>query len=319
MASSMATRAGSRSSRLTSMRMAWNVRLAGWPPRAAGGGRDGVAHDGGELAGGLDRPVGHDGARRCGWRSARRRARCSTRTSSTSGYPFTTSAADHCSVGVHPHVERTVVAVGEPALGPVELAARTTPRSNRTPEHWLGLEIGHDGVEVVEPGVAQGDPVTEGSEHLGRRRQCRRVPVDPEELEVGPGLEQQPGVAAAAERGVHQHAGWDGPEDLDDPVGHHRHVVELGHWHRDSTRLRYRTPGGSVISLICSPPAGGCRRDVSPTSETEAGGVGAVHLADRETADERRLEYLVRPFLASFPSWFVVLGSALARSGCLRR
>src|SRR4051794_28889521 len=44
-----------------------------------------------------------------------------------------------------------------------------------------------------------------------------------------------------------------------------------------------------AVSLICSPPAGGCRRDVSPTSETEAGGVGAVHLADRETADERGL------------------------------
>ena len=40
-------------------------------------------------------------------------------------------------------------------------------------------------------------------------------------------------------------------------------------------------------SLIGSPPAGGCRRDVSPTSETEAGGVGAVHLAGRKAADER--------------------------------
>ena len=136
--------------------------------------------------------------------------------------------------------------------------------------------------EVVEAGVAEGDPVAEGGEHLGGGGRASRVLVDPQEPEIGSGLEQEPGVPATSQRGIHQDPGWDRPEQLDD-----RGRPSPGWWWKALvmlSSLRSRLPVGS---LICSPPAGGCRRDVSPTGETEAGGVGAVHLADRETADER--------------------------------
>ena len=47
-----------------------------------------------------------------------------------------------------------------------------------------------------------------GARTSRRGRQRRRVPVDPDQEQVGPGLEQQPGVAAAADRGIHQHTRW---------------------------------------------------------------------------------------------------------------
>ena len=96
-----------------------------------------------------------------------------------------------------------VVAVGEAPLGPVELRRRD-PEVEEDAGDGVDPELGHDGVEVVEPSVPQGDPVAEGGEDRGGRRQRRRVPVDPDQREVGPGLEQQPGVAATADRGVHQ-------------------------------------------------------------------------------------------------------------------
>ena len=129
---------------------------------------------------------------------------------------------------VHPHVDGTVVAIGEPALTLVELRRGNAEIEEDTGD-WFRLEIGHDGVEVVEPSVPEGDTVTERGKGLRRCRQCRRVPIDPDQVQVGPGFQQQPSMSPAADRRIHQHTRGHGPEDLDDLLGHHRHVVELGH------------------------------------------------------------------------------------------
>ena len=111
------------SSPLTSIRIAWNVRLAGWPPVRRAGGRDRRRHDRRQLRCRLDRPGGDD------------------RPGDAVGEALVAVLADHArqlvlgvavddvvggprGVGVHAHVERPLVAVREPALGAVELRRR---------------------------------------------------------------------------------------------------------------------------------------------------------------------------------------------------
>ncbi len=119
------------------------------------------------------------------------------------------------------------------------------------------LEIAHDGSEAVEACVAEGDPVAEGCEHLGGGGESLGVLVDPQEAEIGSGLEQEPGVPGTSQRGIHQDPGWDRPEQVDDAVGHHRLVVEsAGH-----ALVTGWLPAGSLIG---SPPVGSCRQDFSP-------------------------------------------------------
>ena len=268
------------SSRFTSMRMAWNVRLAGWPPRATGRRGDGVPHDARRA-----RPSSRSGApprwpRRCGWRSARRRG------PEHAGQLARSVAVDD--VGrrpgrrrVHPHVERAVVAVAEPTLGLVELR-RADPEVEEHTGDWCRCELGHDVSRWSNRACAASPGRRRAARARGRGRECLGVPVDPDQARRA-GFEQQPGVSSTADRRIHHHARGHRPEELDDLLGHHRGGGEIGR----SRCLDARRPGSP--SLTCSPPAGGCRRDFSPTGETEAGGVGAVHLADRETAGERQV------------------------------
>ena len=94
--------------------------LGGVTAGAPGRSRDGVSHDVGQLGGGGDRSGGDDGP------------------SDATGVALVAEVAQHGGqaglgivvhdrrrrqrrIGVHPHVERPVVAVAEPPLGPIEL------------------------------------------------------------------------------------------------------------------------------------------------------------------------------------------------------
>ena len=77
-----------------------------------------------QLGRGLDRRRAGGGARsraRCRARSAPRRTRGRSRASRASGHSFTTVRASSSCGGVHAHVERRVVGVGEAALARVHL------------------------------------------------------------------------------------------------------------------------------------------------------------------------------------------------------
>ena len=114
----------------------------------------------------------------------------------------------------------------------------------------------------------------------GRRRP--REPRPRQRVHRGPGrgqpgnhrvgFEEHPCVSSTADRRIHHHAGGHGLEEPGDAFGHDG-VVEKAVAHGASL-LGDR----DCLSLACSPPASSCRRDFSPTGETEAGGVGAVHL-----------------------------------------
>ena len=109
------------SSRFTSMRIAWNVRLAGWPPRAASGRGDGVARRS-RRARRSSRSAGRRRSPwRCGRRSARRRSPSSTPASSLLGVAVDDVGRGRGRRRVHPHVEGSVVAVAEATLATVEL------------------------------------------------------------------------------------------------------------------------------------------------------------------------------------------------------
>jgi hypothetical protein len=202
---------------LTSIRSAWKVRLAGWPPvrRAREGLPGALSHDGcgdagrepllavlaehpGELA-----PV--VGVEDVGGRPARGR--------------------------VHPHVQRRVLAVGEPALGDVELH-RGDPEVEQDPVGVLEPEVTQRVGDPVERRVHGGEPVTEGREALAGQAQGLGVAVETDDAgETAPG-EQGLAVPAQPQRRVDQDGTFvveGGMQESDDPVEEHRDVGRRGH------------------------------------------------------------------------------------------
>ena len=184
---------------------------------------------------------------------------------------MTTSAADQVGVGIHPHVERAVVAVAEAALGRVELG-RADAEVEERPAESGDAEVGHDGDEGVEPCPAQRDPVAESFESRSCGSERIRVLI-----EANHG-NHRVGLRGAAGRALHLRP-WHPPprrgarpEEPGNAFGH------------DGVVMKAVAHGASLLgdrtswSLACSPPVSSCRRDFSPTGETEAGGVGAVHL-----------------------------------------
>ena len=111
------------SSSLTAIRIAWKVRLAGWPPaNRAGAGIAAVIASTSSNVVAISAPAGGGRSRRrSGRRSAPRRSRAAARASRRGSHVLTISARGELLRRVHPHVERRVVGVGEAALARVDL------------------------------------------------------------------------------------------------------------------------------------------------------------------------------------------------------
>ncbi len=102
---------------------------------------------------------------------------------------------------VHPHVQRRVLGVGEPALGEVELHRGDTEveqHAVHAVEPERGEHLGHPVVHGVHEVGAPGESRQPGAAALERRR----VAVEPDEGELRVRLEQRLGVPAQPQRGV---------------------------------------------------------------------------------------------------------------------
>ena len=109
------------SSPLTAIRIAWKVRLAGWPrPKRAAGGIAGLDRLD-QLGGRLERAAARRSRGRSSRRGAPRRSVADASAIRVSGHSLTRSRGGQLCVGIHPHVERRVVGVGEAALPGVDL------------------------------------------------------------------------------------------------------------------------------------------------------------------------------------------------------
>ena len=231
-ASSAAGSARSRapSSSLTSMRSAWNVRLAGWPPvrRVAAG--IGVADQLGQPGGvreGLPGPLALD------------------RGGDPGGEPLLAVDPQHAGevlrrVGVddvgggarggrvHPHVQRGVGGVAEAALGPVELQ-RGDAEVEQHALHLGDAEPVEDVGQLVEDGGHEGDPVAVagGLDPAGGLGAGVGVAVEADQPEAGVGVEHRQRVAGQAEGGVDEDGavgGAGGGEEFGDALEQDGHV-----------------------------------------------------------------------------------------------
>ena len=79
------------------------------------------------------------------------------------------------------------------------------------------MEIGHDGGEGVEAGLAQRHSIPEGSEHTPSRGEGLAIPVDPDEGEIRTGHKERPSMPTTSERCVDHY-----------PRGSGRKRAELG-------------------------------------------------------------------------------------------
>ena len=129
---------------------------------------------------------------------------------------------------VHAHVEGTIVAVREPALGLVELRRGDAEVEERSTEASTGEQFVGQAWQVVEATANGVEAGAESLEPLRRGGDGFAVAVDAEHLEIDPAVQERLGMTAAAERGVHDDAGRHAGEHLDDLVAHHRTVEEHG-------------------------------------------------------------------------------------------
>jgi hypothetical protein len=112
------------------MRMAWKTRLAGWPPAKRAGAGDGVDDDLDQLVGRLERGLGAGAHERTGDRP--RVALLAVVAQQRRQAPLV-PLVDHVGggqlvAGIHAHVQRRVVGVGEAALA-VSTCIEDIPRS----------------------------------------------------------------------------------------------------------------------------------------------------------------------------------------------
>jgi hypothetical protein len=128
---------------------------------------------------------------------------------------------------VHPHVQRRVLRVREPAVGRVELQRRDAeveqdPVDRRVPEP--GEHLG----QLVVDGVLEVDPVGEPGQPDPRVGQGLGVPVQADQHRVRVRLEHRLGVPAEAERRVDVDGTaiptQRGGQQLETPLEQHRHV-----------------------------------------------------------------------------------------------
>ncbi len=149
------------------MRIAWNVRVAGWPPvrRVAAG--MAVDHDRRQLGRRLDRAVGDDRPGDAGGEALVAVA------PDDAGQLVLAVAVDHVGRrprrrGVHPHVERSVVAEREAARGTIELR-----RGHAEVEQRAAEPVVQGGVDVVELALGGAGDLVGGHEIDGGRRTGR--------------------------------------------------------------------------------------------------------------------------------------------------
>ncbi len=127
---------------------------------------------------------------------------------------------DHVSGGdtlrlIHPHVERGVLRIREPALGLVELQGRDA-EIEQDPRSALRVQP-----DLVVHRVHESDAITEASEPLPRDAQRVGVAVESDQTDVREAFEQCLGVASHAEGGIDEHRSVrleGGSEQLDTAV-----------------------------------------------------------------------------------------------------
>ena len=144
---------------------------------------------------------------------------------------------------VHPHVERRVGAVGEAAVDLVQLQ-RGDAEVEEDRVGPVQPEVGEHGRHVVADRVDAGEAVAEASEPAGRERERLRVAVDADGAGLRAMLEERLGVAAHAERAVHEDRSLaleGGSEQLDAAPEHDGHVPLGG----GTPRL-----GGVLVGLL---------------------------------------------------------------------
>ncbi len=128
---------------------------------------------------------------------------------------------------IHPHVERTVVAITETTLGSIELR-RTDAQIEEHAAHRVDPLVLHDLGEVIEARFAEPNSRTEGSERRCCCRQCVVVLVQTEQFELWMRLEQRPSVSPASDRAVDQYPSRYRCEEFDDLSDQHGLVSETG-------------------------------------------------------------------------------------------
>ena len=194
--------------------------------RTAGGRGNGLADDVRQLARGGDRPCGDDGPGDA---------------PGEPGLPVVgeeldervlVGGVDHVGSGapdrrVHAHVEGGVPAVGEAPLGHVELGradAEVEERPGESPLVLRGtpfvLHLSHHRGQGIEARPADHRPVPEHRQLAGGGGHGDGVTVESQQGDARIGLEQRPGVAGTAERGVEDEPRRDGAQQVDDLGGH---------------------------------------------------------------------------------------------------
>ncbi len=105
--------------------------------------------------------------------------------------------------GVHPHVERGVLGVGEAALGEVELH-RGDAEVEQDAGHSIGGVLGGDLADLVVDGMHADESIPEAGESGAGELEGTGVAVDADEPGVGEAAEHRFGVAAEAEGSIDQ-------------------------------------------------------------------------------------------------------------------
>ncbi len=153
---------------------------------------------------------------------------------------------------VHAHVERGVLAVGEPALAQVELHGGDTEVEEHG-VHPVETEVGEDRRKLVVDRVHGGEPVPERAKTLTGELECRGIPVDADDAGQRAVGEHGLGVASETECCV-DHRGAlvleCGHQESDDPVEQDRVVVGAAHRVAYRPRLvRRRNPTASPTDV----------------------------------------------------------------------
>jgi hypothetical protein len=139
-------------------------------------------------------------------------------------------------VGVHPHVERRVVGVGEAALARVDLdGGHPEVQVDHVRAHALVAQHRQTGREV---GPHQARPARHLGGELGEGHLGKRVPVDADEQPGRPeALREQPRVAGPTERAVDRDLAGLRIERLDQLAREDRDVL-AGHVKQDGQVMR---------------------------------------------------------------------------------